>query len=80
MDPPQEAEPTIVEETIGKARTPIACDHDEKYGVPTLEELGFETETLKQHAWIGGETEALGNKLKFTINLTRVTYNVIYQC
>lgn len=61
MDPPQLAEPTITEDTTGSARTPVASDHDEKYGVPSLEELGFETEALKQHAWIGGETEALGN-------------------
>jgi hypothetical protein len=34
-------------------------DHDDKYGVPTLEELGFETDGLKPPVWIGGETEAL---------------------
>lgn len=60
MEPPPPAEPTITEETIGKARTPISDDHDERYGVPTLEELGFDTENLKTPTWIGGETEALG--------------------
>ena len=35
-------------------------DHDECYGVPTLQELGFETEGLKTAVWNGGETEALG--------------------
>lgn len=28
--------------------------------MPTLQELGFETEGLKTAVWIGGETEALG--------------------
>lgn len=60
MDPPPQAKMTISEETIGNARTPIDYDHDEKCGVPTLEELGFETEGLKAPVWIGGETEALG--------------------
>lgn len=59
MDPPPEAEPTITEETIGNAWTPTHEDHDEKYGVPTLEELGFDTENLKPAIWFGGETEAL---------------------
>ena len=36
-----------------------AENHDEKYGVPTLEELGFDCENLKSNEWVGGETEAL---------------------
>lgn len=60
MDPPPQSEPTITEETIGKAKTPLHDDHDDKYGVPTLEELGFDTEGWKPPIWIGGETEALG--------------------
>lgn len=27
-------------ETVGKCKTPLSMDHDEKYGVPSLEELG----------------------------------------
>lgn len=46
-------------ETVSNANTPINEDHDEKYGVPTLEELGFDTDGLKPPVWIGGETEAL---------------------
>lgn len=46
-------------ETVTSANTPIDEDHDEKYGVPTLEELGFDTDGLKPPVWIGGETEAL---------------------
>lgn len=32
--------PRIDEEFLGDAVTPIDYDHDEIYGVPTLEELG----------------------------------------
>lgn len=46
-------------ETVDNAKTPIDEDHDEKYGVPTLEELGFDTDGLKPPVWIGGETEGL---------------------
>lgn len=46
-------------ETIENSFTPISENHEEKYGVPTLEELGFETQNLKQPIWLGGETEAL---------------------
>ncbi len=39
--------------------TPIDSVHDERYGVPTLEELGFDTDKLTCSLWVGGETEAL---------------------
>ncbi|XP_058129891.1 cryptochrome-1-like [Anopheles ziemanni] len=59
MDAPPPPETTITLEVIGNATTPQYDDHDDKYGVPTLEELGFETEALRPPVWIGGETEAL---------------------
>ncbi|XP_055693003.1 cryptochrome-1-like isoform X2 [Lutzomyia longipalpis] len=59
IDPPAPAEPAVTQETIGKAYTPINEDHDDKYGVPTLEELGFDIDILKPPVWVGGETEAL---------------------
>jgi cryptochrome len=40
MGSPPQAEPTINHMFIDSAYTPIAEDHDDKYGVPTLEELG----------------------------------------
>jgi cryptochrome len=40
MDSPPPAEPTLSPKFINGAYTPIGEDHDEKYGVPTLEELG----------------------------------------
>ncbi|GAB0088832.1 Cryptochrome/DNA photolyase, FAD-binding domain [Sergentomyia squamirostris] len=59
IDPPPPAEPTVNQETINKAYTPVSDDHDDKYGVPTLEELGFDVDILKPPVWVGGETEAL---------------------
>lgn len=59
MDAPPQPEPAITLDTIANATTPQYEDHDDKYGVPTLEELGFETEGLKPPIWVGGETEAL---------------------
>ncbi|XP_041651087.1 cryptochrome-1b isoform X3 [Cheilinus undulatus] len=50
---------TITQQTIKNCATPIRDDHDDKFGVPTLEELGFETEGLSTAVWPGGETEAL---------------------
>lgn len=62
MKPPPPPELTITEDLIGNGKTPLSDDHDEKYGVPSLEELGFDIEGLRPPVWIGGETEALGNK------------------
>uniref|UniRef100_A0A182W183 Photolyase/cryptochrome alpha/beta domain-containing protein n=1 Tax=Anopheles minimus TaxID=112268 RepID=A0A182W183_9DIPT len=59
MDAPPQPEASITLDVIGKSATPQYDDHDDKYGVPTLEELGFETEALRPPVWIGGETEAL---------------------
>ena len=41
MGPPPVAEPNITQKFINSAYTPIGEDHDDKYGVPTLEELGW---------------------------------------
>ncbi|XP_041974732.1 cryptochrome-1-like [Aricia agestis] len=59
MPPPPAAESTITKQTLNGAMTPILQDHDDRFGVPTLEELGFDTENLKPPIWIGGENEAL---------------------
>uniref|UniRef100_A0A3Q3L1S1 Cryptochrome-1 n=1 Tax=Mastacembelus armatus TaxID=205130 RepID=A0A3Q3L1S1_9TELE len=50
---------TITSEVLKTCATPISEDHDDKFGVPTLEELGFETEGLTTAVWPGGETEGL---------------------
>lgn len=59
MEPPPYPVDTITIESVISTLTPIQEDHDEKFGVPTLEELGFDIEGLKPPNWIGGETEAL---------------------
>lgn len=40
IDPPESPIPSIDEEFLGDVITPINYDHDEAFGVPTLEELG----------------------------------------
>ncbi|CAG0924482.1 unnamed protein product, partial [Notodromas monacha] len=63
MDPPHPPAGTVTQEYLDrhcpKSVSPIDEDHDDKYGIPTLEELGFITSGLKQTLWPGGETEAL---------------------
>lgn len=59
MPHPPPAEAPISAQTLNGATTPVTDDHDDRFGVPTLEELGFETEGLKPPVWIGGESEAL---------------------
>ncbi|XP_053270904.1 cryptochrome-1 isoform X2 [Pleuronectes platessa] len=50
---------SITADIMGKCATPLSDDHDDKFGVPSLEELGFDTEGLSSAVWPGGETEAL---------------------
>uniref|UniRef100_W5NDT5 Cryptochrome-1 n=1 Tax=Lepisosteus oculatus TaxID=7918 RepID=W5NDT5_LEPOC len=59
MDPLETPAEPITAEVMGKCTTPVSDDHDEKFGVPSLEELGFDTEGLPSAVWPGGETEAL---------------------
>lgn len=40
MDAVETPAETITAEIMGKCSTPISDDHDEKFGVPSLEELG----------------------------------------
>ncbi|KAK2719727.1 cryptochrome-1-like [Artemia franciscana] len=58
MDPPASPESTVTLTTIGRAKTPQYANDDD-YCVPTLEELGFDTEGLMPAVWKGGESEAL---------------------
>lgn len=51
MDAPAQAELPVTAKTLNGAHTPITDDHDDKYGVPTLEELGFDTEGLLPPVW-----------------------------
>lgn len=40
MPPPPPAEAPISAQMLNGASTPITDDHDDRFGVPTLEELG----------------------------------------
>ncbi|XP_074127596.1 cryptochrome-1 isoform X5 [Sminthopsis crassicaudata] len=59
MEPLATPVETITPEVMLKCVTPLSDEHDEKYGVPSLEELGFDTDGLPSAVWPGGETEAL---------------------
>lgn len=59
MGPPPEPVSSTLTNNGNTIYTPISEDHDEKYGVPTLEELGFDTDGLIPPVWVGGEKEAL---------------------
>ncbi|TDH10090.1 hypothetical protein EPR50_G00071350 [Perca flavescens] len=59
LDPPEMPVETLSDTLMGGCVTPISEDHGDKYGVPSLEELGFDTEGLPTAVWPGGETEAL---------------------
>ncbi|CAH1982961.1 unnamed protein product [Acanthoscelides obtectus] len=59
IGPPPQPELPVNAGTLEGAFTPINEDHDDKYGVPTLEELGFDTEGLSPPVWQGGESESL---------------------
>lgn len=41
MPPPPPPEDTITAQSLNGATTPISDEHDERFGVPTLEELGW---------------------------------------
>uniref|UniRef100_A0A3B3ZDC6 Photolyase/cryptochrome alpha/beta domain-containing protein n=1 Tax=Periophthalmus magnuspinnatus TaxID=409849 RepID=A0A3B3ZDC6_9GOBI len=59
MDPPEMPVDALSDTLMGRCVTPISEDHGDKYGVPSLEELGFDIEGLPSAVWPGGETEAL---------------------
>ncbi|KAM3851165.1 cryptochrome-2 [Vipera latastei] len=59
MDLPKKPVSTITSQQMEMCQTKIQENHDETYGVPSLEELGFPTEGLAPAVWQGGETEAL---------------------
>ncbi|XP_062402128.1 cryptochrome circadian regulator 3b isoform X2 [Sardina pilchardus] len=59
MDPPDPPREPLSKALMGRCTTPVSENHQEKYGVPLLEELGFDTDDLCPVVWPGGETEAL---------------------
>ncbi|XP_071373315.1 cryptochrome-2-like [Centroberyx affinis] len=56
---PKRPVPTVSRQQMESCPTDITYTHDQHYGVPSLEELGFKTHSLAPITWKGGETEAL---------------------
>ncbi|KAI2559565.1 cryptochrome circadian regulator 2 [Homo sapiens] len=59
MELPKKPVGLVTSQQMESCRAEIQENHDETYGVPSLEELGFPTEGLGPAVWQGGETEAL---------------------
>ncbi|CAB1338922.1 unnamed protein product [Coregonus sp. 'balchen'] len=59
LELPKKPLPTVTRQQMDCCQTCVAANHDERYRVPSLEELGFKTHGLGPAAWRGGETEAL---------------------
>ncbi|XP_078077522.1 cryptochrome-2-like [Mustelus asterias] len=55
---------TVTLDQMEKCTRAIQENYDEMYGVPSLEELGFDTSELGPAVWQGGETEALARLYK----------------
>ena len=57
---PQMPAPRVNRQLFGSCVTPVGRDHDQQYGVPTLEEMGFQ-KPVATGPWFypGGEQEAL---------------------
>lgn len=64
MPPPEKPVESITADNVQNMENVIAEDHDEKYGVPSLEELGFDLECVHPAVWKGGETEALARLVR----------------
>uniref|UniRef100_A0A9J7XAZ6 Cryptochrome circadian regulator 3b n=1 Tax=Cyprinus carpio carpio TaxID=630221 RepID=A0A9J7XAZ6_CYPCA len=58
MEPPEPPLEPLTRELLGDCVTPVSENHRERYGVPLLDELGFDTECLDPAVWPGGESEA----------------------
>ncbi|XP_060892363.1 cryptochrome-2-like [Labrus mixtus] len=59
LELPRRPLPPISQQQMDKCHAKIADNHDQLYGIPSLEELGFRTVGLSPAIWHGGESEAL---------------------
>ncbi|XP_078359944.1 cryptochrome-1-like [Oculina patagonica] len=59
LGPPEHPVPTLDVQLLAGCGTPVSEDHEEKYGVPSLEELGLDVRNIHGEVWHGGEKEAL---------------------
>ncbi|XP_044536012.1 cryptochrome-2 [Gracilinanus agilis] len=59
MELPRKPVNSVTSQQMQRCQAEIQENHDDAYGVPSLEELGFPTDGLGPAVWQGGETEAL---------------------
>lgn len=57
--PPENPYPALDVHLFRGCSTPVSEDHEEKFGVPSLRELGLDISKLSAEVWHGGEAEAL---------------------
>ena len=56
---PEHPVPSLEVQLLTGCSTPVSEDHEEKFGVPSLEELGLDVKNIPVEVWHGGEKEAL---------------------
>ncbi|XP_051973159.1 cryptochrome circadian regulator 5 isoform X2 [Xyrauchen texanus] len=59
IGPPQKPVPAPTKEDMNGVSTPFSKNHEEEFGIPTLEDLGLDTSSLGPNLFPGGEQEAL---------------------
>ncbi|XP_012941094.1 cryptochrome-1 [Aplysia californica] len=59
LEPPNQPCETMTARLLHEMTTPVADDHDDRFSVPSLDELGFDTDTLDVAHFRGGESEAV---------------------
>ncbi|KAA0711739.1 Cryptochrome-1 [Triplophysa tibetana] len=59
LEPPEPPAEPLNRELMRNCVTPVSQNHQQKYSVPLLDELGFDTTDLTPAVWPGGESEAL---------------------
>ncbi|XP_072473824.1 cryptochrome-2 isoform X1 [Notamacropus eugenii] len=59
MELPKKPVSCVTSQQMEQCQAEIQENHDDTYGVPSLEELGFPTDGLGPAVWQGGEMEAL---------------------
>lgn len=59
LGPPKKPISAPAAENMNDVSSPYTKDHEDKYGVPTLEELGHDISSIAEELFPGGEREAL---------------------
>lgn len=80
MGPPADPVPTLDVQLLTGCSTPVSEDHEEKYGVPSLEELGLDIKNIPAEVWHGGEKEALvrlDRHLERKVKTVAISFNLV---